>query len=108
MELTDSRFETISPILAVKCNIKPTGLKVLNVYRTSTGRSARAPTIIMDRAYEGDETRQPVRSLGSGPAVPPRAAAPGHGSTISRCAKNATRLKGFSEGQKGLGGSFQD
>ena len=37
-----------------------------------TGLSLSADYVIMDKAYEGDETRRTVRDLGLTPVVPPK------------------------------------
>jgi transposase len=46
----------------------PEGNKLL----THIGRSLGKCSVIMDRAYEGDETRQLVKSFGYTPVVPPK------------------------------------
>src|SRR5665213_1309642 len=38
----------------------------------ATGANAARPSLLMDRAYEGDETRQLVLDLGMIPVVPPK------------------------------------
>jgi transposase len=46
----------------------PEGRKLLNSY----GKVEDKPYLIMDRAYEGDETRQLALELGFEPVVPPK------------------------------------
>ena len=47
--------------------------------------------LVMDRAYEGEETRQVAVDLNFIPVVPPRAIASLLGSTTGRCTSGATR-----------------
>ena len=47
----------------------PEGRKLLN----RMGQQHDNPSLIMDRAYEGDETRQLALALGYTPVVPPKA-----------------------------------
>jgi Transposase DDE domain len=61
--------------------------------------------ILMDRAYEGDETRQLVLSLGMTRSFHPSPTASIPGSTIAHSTKNAMRSNGSSEGSKASGES---
>jgi hypothetical protein len=54
--------------------------------------------LLMDRAYEGDETRQLVLDLGMVPVVPPKSNRIEPGTTIAPCTRNATRSSGSSAG----------
>src|SRR4029079_4476656 len=61
--------------------------------------------LLMDRAYEGDETRHLAVELGYVPVVPPRRIAVCHGNTITPCIHAAMRLNGCSAGSKDFGAS---
>jgi hypothetical protein len=56
--------------------------------------------MLMDRAYEGDETRQLVLSLGMIPVVPPQSNRIEPWEYDRSLYKNATRSSGCSEGSK--------
>src|SRR5215207_5923381 len=56
--------------------------------------------LLMDRAYEGNETRQLVLDLGMLPVVPPKSNRLQPGSTIAPFTRNATRLNDCSAGSK--------
>ena len=51
--------------------------------------------LIMDRAYEGDETLQLARQLGYTPVVPPKPNRLTLGNTTGSCIVGATKSNGF-------------
>ena len=65
--------------------------------------------MLMDRAYEGDETRQLVFDLGIIPVVPPKSNLVwSRGPTTAHCIKSATRSSGSSANSKDSAESFRD
>ena len=68
-----------------------------NVHDAAPGRELLKATdlqagfVIMDRAYEGDETRQLVLDLGMTPVVPPKTNRSSPGNTIGRCTRGEMR-----------------
>jgi transposase len=65
----------------------PEGRKLLNTLKNSGWEGAH---VIMDKAYEGDETRQLVLELEMLPVVPPKIAS--HlGNMTKKCTRSATR-----------------
>ena len=72
---------------------------------TTTTASPRSPSLpekivqdIMDRAYEGNETRQLALALGFTPVVPPLSTRVDPGSTTGRCTRGGTKSSGCSVG----------
>ena len=55
------------------------------------GQQHDNPSLIMDRAYEGDETRQLALALGYTPVVPPKPRASTLGNTTGRCTSDAMK-----------------
>jgi len=64
--------------------------------------------LLMDKAYEGNETRQLVLDLGMVPVVPPSPTGSIRGSTIANFTKNETRLNGSSGGSRASAESSPD
>jgi hypothetical protein len=56
--------------------------------------------LLMDRAYEGNETRQLVLDLGMIPVVPPKSNRLHRGTMITHSIRSATRSSGYSAGSK--------
>jgi len=65
----------------------PEGRKLLR----QLGRPPRPLHLIMDRAYEGDETRQLALDLGFIPVVPPKENRIRPGNTTAPCTSDATK-----------------
>ena len=61
--------------------------------------------LLMDRAYEGNETRQLVLELGLVPVVPPKVNRVDPGATTARYIGNATRWSASSAGSRATGAS---
>ncbi len=61
--------------------------------------------LVLDRAYEGDETRQLAVELGDIPVVPPKVNRRAHGTTIASSINGAMRSNGCSVGSKDFGAS---
>ncbi len=61
--------------------------------------------MLMDRAYEGNETRQLVLDLGMVPVVPPKSTDCIRGTMITRFTRNAMRSNDCSAGSKASVGS---
>ena len=59
--------------------------------------------LLVDRAYEGDETRQLVLDLGMIPVVRPRPTGLRHGVTTENSIRSATKSNGSSEGSRDFG-----
>ena len=64
--------------------------------------------MLMDRAYEGDETRQLVLDLGMIPVVPPKSNRSLPGNITVNCTKSAMKWSGCFAGSKASGESSPD
>ena len=67
MVAADARTAITFSLSPGQAHDAPEGRKLLN----RLGRQTDGPALIMDRAYQGDETRQLALSLGYEPVVPP-------------------------------------
>jgi transposase len=68
MVAADATTAVAFHLSAGQCGDAPEGNKLI----THIGKSLGKCAFIMDRAYEGDETRRLVRSFGNKPVVPPK------------------------------------
>ena len=68
MVATDARTAITFSLSPGQAHDAPQGRKLLN----RLGQQDDNPSLIMDRAYEGDETRQLALALGYTPVVPPK------------------------------------
>ena len=64
----DAQTAVTFSLSAGQAHDAPEGLRLLHRPGCRQGK----PSLLMDRAYEGDETRQPALDLGFEPVVPPR------------------------------------
>ena len=67
MVAADARTAVTFSLSPGQAHDAPEGRKLLH----SLGRQRASPALVMDRAYEGDETRQLALDLGFTPVVPP-------------------------------------
>ena len=67
MVAADARTAVTFSLSAGQVHDAPEGRKLLRCL----GRQRASPALVMDRAYEGDETRQLALDLGFTPVVPP-------------------------------------
>ena len=93
MVAADARTAITFSLSPGQAHDAPEGRKLL----TRLGPQCPGPFLLMDRAYEGNETRQLALALGYMPVVPPLST---HGSMTERCTRNEVerlfrRLKGF-------------
>ena len=63
-----------------------------------------AKYVVMDRAYEGDESRQLVFDLGLTPGCRLKAIEKSLGNMVDRCTRNAMKLNDYSVDSKDSGG----
>jgi transposase len=68
MVAADCRTALTFALSPGSCHDAPEGRKLLTGY----GKAQQKTFLIMDRAYEGDETRQLALELGFDPVVPPK------------------------------------
>lgn len=64
--------------------------------------------LLMDKAYEGDETRQLALDLGFIPLSRQKAIALNHGNTIRKCTNVETKWSDYSEDLKASAASSRD
>ena len=83
---------------AGNCGDAPEGRSLLR----QLGPIDRPVYLLMDRAYEGDETRVLATELGYIPVVPQKAIAKILGTMISSYTNSAIRLRGFFGGSRGF------
>ena len=92
MVAADARTAVTFSLSPGQAHDAPEGRQLLE----GLGLEGRNPYLLMDRAYEGNETRQ--LGLGFLPVVPPLSTGSLPGSTIGRCTRGATKSRGCSAG----------
>ena len=91
MVAADARTAITFSLSPGQAHDAPEGRKLLN----RLGQQHDNPSLIMDRAYEGDETRQLALALGYEPVVPPlRTRVEPWECTTVRCTRGATKSNG--------------
>ena len=71
MVAAEERTALTFALSPVQAHDAPDGRKLLTGWQRRTAELADGVAMVMDRAYEGDETRQLVLELGFEPIVPP-------------------------------------
>ena len=87
MVAADARTALTFALSTGQAHDAPEGRKLLHRF----GKMPRPIHLLMDRAYEGDETRQLALDLGYVPVVPPSTIDSRHGNTIEPCISDAMR-----------------
>ena len=72
MVAADERTPVIFSLSAGQAHDAPEGRKLLERLGPQCGSPSMVPSMVMDRAYEGDATRQLASGLGYSVVVPPR------------------------------------
>ena len=92
MVAADARTAITFSLSPGQAHDAPEGRKLL----TRLGPQCPGPFLLMDRAYEGNETRQLALALGFMPVVPPLAPVSTPGSMTARCTRGGMRSSGYS------------
>ena len=91
----DARTSVTFSLSPSQAHDAPEGRKLFN----RLGQQQWNTSLLMDRAYAGNETRQLALALGFTPVVPPLSArVRPRGSTPGRCTRGATKSRGCSGG----------
>ncbi len=98
MVAASDRDGVMFALSAGNCGDAPEGRSLLR----QLGPIDRPVYLLMDRAYEGDETRVLATELGYIPVVPQKAIAKILGTMISSYTNSAIRLRGFFGGSRGF------
>ncbi len=91
MVAASDRDGVIFSLPAGNCGDGPEGRTLLR----QLGPADHPVYLLMDRAYEGDETRALAVELGYIPVVPPKTNRKNLGTMINNCTNSAIRLRDF-------------
>ena len=92
MVAADARTAITFSLSPGQAHDAPEGRKLL----TRLGPQRPGLSLLMDRAYEGNETRQLALALGFMPVVPPLSTRVHHGRMTGRCTRGGMRSSGYS------------
>jgi transposase len=92
MVAADARTAVVFALSPGNAHDAPEGRALLE----DLGPMPQGLPMLMDKAYEGNETRQLVLDLGMIPVVPPKSNRLNPGNTTVNSTRNATKWNGFS------------